>query len=38
LEGEGVPPLKEGEEEEPMTAGEWIVKQSKGLGIKFSDN
>jgi hypothetical protein len=38
LEGEGVPPLKEGEEEEGLTAKAWIMKQARGLGTQFTDN
>jgi isopenicillin N synthase-like dioxygenase len=39
LEGEGVPHLKEGEEEEEgLTAKAWIMKQARGLGTQFTDN
>lgn len=38
LEGEGVPPLAEGEVQEDLTAREWIMKQAKGLGTRFTDN
>jgi isopenicillin N synthase-like dioxygenase len=38
LEGEGVPPLAEGEEDEQLTAKEWIMQQARGLGTKFTDN
>lgn len=38
LEGEGVPPLPEGEVDEGLTAREWIMRQAKGLGTQFTDN
>lgn len=40
LEGSGVPALElgEGEGEERLSAREWIMKQAKGLGTRFTDN
>lgn len=38
LDGEGVPPLADGEDEKEMNARDWIIQQAKGLGTKFPDN
>lgn len=33
LEAPGIPIVKKGEEEEPIDAKSWIIKQSRGLGV-----
>ncbi|QIX01893.1 hypothetical protein AMS68_007410 [Peltaster fructicola] len=38
LDGEGVPPLRDGEEDEAVTAKDWIVRQASKLGQQFTDN
>lgn len=37
LKGPGVPATKEAEEEEKLTATEWIFRQTAGLGWKLGD-